>query len=113
MVQQSQFEGTPLGDLNLHLLVFLEVCGTLKLNGVSTNAIYLCLFSFSFRDKAWAWLHLLPLGCITTWYELTKVFLAKFFPSSKTASLRNQITTFSQKEDEMLYEAWEQFKDIL
>ena len=39
MVQQSQFRGTPLEDPNLHLSVFLEVCDTLKLNGVSTNAI--------------------------------------------------------------------------
>ena len=45
--------------------------------------------------------------------ELTKVFLAKFFPASKTASLRNQITSFSQREDESLYEAWERFKDLL
>jgi len=34
MVQQSEFGGP-----NLHLLMFLEVCGTLKLNGVSTDAI--------------------------------------------------------------------------
>ena len=44
MVQQSQFGGTPLEDLNLHLLIFLEVCDTLKLNGVSTDAIRLRLF---------------------------------------------------------------------
>jgi len=31
MVQQSQFGGTPLEDLNLHLSVFFEVCDTLKL----------------------------------------------------------------------------------
>jgi len=60
-----------------------------------------------------AWLHLLPPGCITTWDKLIKVFLAKFFPSSKRASLRNQITTFSQKEDKTLYEAQERFKELL
>jgi len=70
MVHQSQFRGTPLKDLNLYPSVFLEVCDTLKLNGVSTDAIYLCLFSFSLSDKARAWLHSLPLGCITTWDEL-------------------------------------------
>jgi len=48
-----------------------------------------------------------------TWDELTKTFLAKFFPPSKTASLRNQITSFTQREDELLYEAWEWFKDLL
>jgi len=52
MVQQSQFGGMPLEDSSLHLSVFLEVCDALKLNGVSTNAICLCLFPFSLRDKA-------------------------------------------------------------
>jgi len=89
------------------------VCDTLKLNGVSSDAICPCLFPFSLRDKARDWLHSLPSGCITTWDKLTRAFLAKFFPPSKTASLRNQITNFIQKDDEMLYEALERFKDML
>ena len=113
MGKQSQFEVTPLEDLNLYLLVFLEGCNTLKLNGVSTDTIRLGLFPFSLRDKARAWLHSLPSGCITTWDELTRVFLAKFFPLCKTASLRNQITNITQKDEETLYEACEQFKDLL
>ena len=32
VVQQVQFGGTLIEDPNLHLLVFLEVCDTLKLN---------------------------------------------------------------------------------
>jgi len=67
MVQQSQFGGTLLDDPNLHLSVFLEVCDTLKFNGVSTDTIRLRLFPFPLRDKAWGWLHSLPSGCITTW----------------------------------------------
>jgi len=55
----------------------------------------------------------LPFGCITTWDELTGAFLAKFFPPSMTASLRNQITNFMQKDDETIYETWERFKDLL
>jgi len=95
MVQQSQFGGTPLEDLNLHLSVFLEVCDTLKLNRVPTDAIRLHFFPFLLRDKARAWSHSLPSKCITTWDELTKAFLAKYFPLSKTVSLRNQITNFT------------------
>jgi len=113
MVQQSQFGGSLMEDLNLHLSVFLEGCDTLKINGASTDAIWLLLFLFSLRDKARAWLHSLPSRSISTWDELTKALLAKFFPPSKTASLRNQITSFTQREDESLYEAWEQFKDLL
>ena len=100
-------------DSNLHLSVFLEVRDTLKINRASTDAIRLCLFPFSLRDKALAWLHSLSPGSITTWDELTRAFLAKFFPPSKTASLRNQITSFTQRDDELLYEAWERFKDLL
>jgi len=100
-------------DLNLHLSVFLEVCDTLKINGASTDAIRLRLFPFSLKDKARAWLHSLPPGSISTWEELTKAFLAKFFPPSKTANLCNRITSVTQREDETLYEAWERFKDLL
>ena len=85
----------------------------LKLNGVSTYAIRLHLLPFSLRDKAKAWLHSFPSRCITTWDELTKAFLAKLFPPSKTASMRNQITNFMQKDEETLYEAWEWLKDLL
>jgi len=45
--------------------------------------------------------------------ELTRPFLTKFFQPSKTASLRNQLTNFTQWDDEMLYKTWEQFKDLL
>jgi len=60
----------------------------LKLNGVSTDASRLRLFPFSLRDKVRAWLHFLPLGCITTWDELTRAFLAKFFPSEQNGQFK-------------------------
>jgi len=66
MVQQSQFGGLPMEDPNLHLSVFLEVCDTLKINGASTDAIRLCLFPLSLRDRARAWLHSLPPASIST-----------------------------------------------
>jgi len=83
-------------DPNLHLLVFLEVCDTLKINGTFNDRIYLSLLPFSLWDKVRAWLHSLPPRSITTYDELTKAFLAKFFPLSKITSLRNQITSFAQ-----------------
>lgn len=57
MVQQNQFGGTPTEDSNLHLEVLLEFYETLKVNVASTDAIRLCLFPFSLRDKVRAWLH--------------------------------------------------------
>ncbi|KAH9671394.1 hypothetical protein KPL70_017357 [Citrus sinensis] len=37
----------------------------------------------------------------------------KYFPPTKNAKLRNEITSFHQIEDESLYEAWERFKELL
>ncbi|XP_022861677.1 uncharacterized protein LOC111382049 [Olea europaea var. sylvestris] len=85
MVQQNQFGGAPTEDPNAHLGSFLEICDTVKMNGVTEDAIRLRLFSFSLRDKAKAWFQSLPYGSITTWEGLAQKFLTKFFPPSKAA----------------------------
>ena len=44
---------------------------------------------------------------------MRQALLARFFPPSKTAKLRDQITWFNQKDGESLYDAWEHFKEML
>uniref|UniRef100_A0A803QBJ1 Uncharacterized protein n=1 Tax=Cannabis sativa TaxID=3483 RepID=A0A803QBJ1_CANSA len=56
MVQQNQFGGLATEYPNIHLAIFLEVCATVKMNGVTDDAIRLQLFSFSLRDRARSWL---------------------------------------------------------
>ncbi|KAK2395303.1 hypothetical protein QL285_057048 [Trifolium repens] len=104
-VQQNQFSRNPTDDPNLHLSIFLQYADTVKANGVSPEAIRLRLFPFSLRDRARAWLQSLPSNSVTTWDELKKVFLARYFPPSKTVILRAQINGFKQKENESLFEA--------
>ena len=94
IIQQNQFSGNPTEDPNLHLATFVRFAETLKVNGVDPEAIRLRLFPFSLRDRASAWLNSLPSNSITTWNELKKAFLARYFPPSKTAQLRNLITCF-------------------
>lgn len=113
IIQQNQFSGNPTEDPNLHLATFVRFAETLKVNGVDPEAIRLRLFPFSLRDRASAWLNSLPSNSITTWNELKKAFLARYFPPSKTAQLRNLITCFRQKDGESLFEAWERYKDLL
>ena len=43
---------------------------------------------------------------------MRQAFLARFFPSSKTAKLRDQIIRFNKKDGESLYDAWVRFKEI-
>ncbi|KAL5538589.1 hypothetical protein UlMin_045511 [Ulmus minor] len=113
MVQANQFGGMSKDDPNSHISYFLEVCELFKHNGVSDDAIRLRVFLFSLRDKAKEWLNSLPPRTITTWNELVQKFLAKFFPPAKTAKLRNEITSFTQYDQESLCEAWERFKEML
>ena len=51
MVQQSQVGGNATKDPNTHLTNFIDLCGTIKINGVSDNTIKLRLFPFSLCDK--------------------------------------------------------------
>jgi len=64
-------------------------------------------------DRASAWFHSLKVGSITSWDQMRQAFLARFFPPSKIAKLRDQITRFTQKDGESLYDAWERFKEML
>ena len=100
-------------DLNAHILNFLEVCDTVKYNGVSDDAIQLRLFPFSLKEKAKNLLISEPSDSITSWDDLSNKFLTRFFPPAKAAKLRIDISSFYQYEGESFYEAWERFKDML
>ncbi|XP_073133692.1 uncharacterized protein [Henckelia pumila] len=92
MVQNTfKFGGMTIDDPYAHLTNFLEICDTFKMQGVSDDAI----------------------RSITTWDDLAKVFLTKYFPPSKSMKLRADITTFAQGERETLYEACKRYKDLL
>ncbi|KAH9671338.1 hypothetical protein KPL70_017334 [Citrus sinensis] len=109
----EQFNGLPNEDPHLHLKLFLEVSDAFKIAGATQDALRLRLFPYSLRDRARAWLNLLPSDSITTWNELADKLLMKYFPPTKNTKLWNEITSFHQLEDESLYEAWEKFKELL
>ena len=52
MVQNNQFGGLQGEDSYAHILTFLNVCVTFKINGITDDLIRLRLFPFSVRDKA-------------------------------------------------------------
>ena len=65
------------------------------------------------NNKAKHWLISEPPDSITSWDDLSKKFMARFFPPAKAAKLRIDISSFYQYEGESFYEAWERFKDFL
>nr|GEZ29467.1 reverse transcriptase domain-containing protein [Tanacetum cinerariifolium] len=52
----------------------------------------------------------LPRNSITTFEQMAKMFLEKYFPPYMVTKLRNEITNFCQRPDESLFDAWERYK---
>ncbi|GJY64881.1 reverse transcriptase domain-containing protein [Tanacetum coccineum] len=93
--------------------VGLCITSTLKYKNVPHDAIKLMLFPFSLEGAARFWLEKEPPRSIYTWEDLVSKFVNYFFPPSKTMNLKNDITNFQQRFDEMFSEAWDRFKDLI
>nr|GEW60654.1 reverse transcriptase domain-containing protein [Tanacetum cinerariifolium] len=83
---------------------------SIKVNGVTDDALRLYLFPHSLIHLAIAWFDCLPENSINTFEQMAKKFLRKYFPPSMVTKLRNEITNFRQRPDESLFEAWERYK---
>nr|GFA22296.1 reverse transcriptase domain-containing protein [Tanacetum cinerariifolium]GFA22321.1 reverse transcriptase domain-containing protein [Tanacetum cinerariifolium] len=105
-----QFHGLPDDDANKHLDKFLHVIQSIKVNGVTDDALRLYLFPHSLTHLATAWFDRLPRNSINTFEQMAKMFLKKYILPSMVTKLRNEITNFHQRPDESLFEAWERFK---
>ena len=102
MLQNILFHGFSNENLNMHLTNFIEVCDTVKYNGVTEKALRLRLFPLSLGNRAKHWLTSQPPDSITSWNNLVHKFLTKFFPPGKIAQLVQEINTFGQLEGESL-----------
>jgi hypothetical protein len=107
-----KFRGLENEDPHKHLKAFHVVCSSMKPQGVSEEQIKLRAFPFSLEDAAKDWLFYLPPGTITTWPNLVRLFLDKYFPTSRAIGIRKEICGIRQKESENLHEYWERFKRL-
>nr|GEV05137.1 reverse transcriptase domain-containing protein [Tanacetum cinerariifolium] len=101
MIQQvqnsCQFHRLSGDDANKHLDKFLHVTQSIKVNGVTDDALCLYLFPHSLTHLATAWFDRSPRNSITTFEQMAKMFLRKYFPPSMVTKLRNEITNFRQR----------------
>nr|GFB53435.1 hypothetical protein [Tanacetum cinerariifolium] len=70
---------------------------SIKVNGVTDDALRLYLFPHSLTHHATAWFDRLPSNSINTFEQMAKMFLRKYFPPSMVTKLRNEITNFRQR----------------
>nr|GEW26787.1 reverse transcriptase domain-containing protein [Tanacetum cinerariifolium] len=114
MIQQvqnsCQFHGLSGDDANKYLDKFLHVTQSIKVNGVTDDALRLYLLHHSLTHHDIAWFDRLPRNSINTFEQMAKMFIGKYFPPSMVTKLRNEITNFRQRPDESLFKAWERYK---
>nr|GEX97409.1 hypothetical protein [Tanacetum cinerariifolium] len=62
---------------------------SIKVNGVTDDALRLYLFPHSLTHHATAWFDRLPRNSINTFEQMAKMFLGKYFPPSMVTKIRN------------------------
>ncbi|XP_006601472.1 uncharacterized protein [Glycine max] len=113
LIQGNLFHGLPSEDPYAHLATYIDICNTVKIVGVPEDAIRLNLFCFSLAGKAKVWFRLFKGNSLQTWDEVVEKFLKKYFPESKTAKGKMEISSFHQFLNESLSEALDHFHGLL
>ncbi|RDY01461.1 hypothetical protein CR513_15202, partial [Mucuna pruriens] len=79
--------------------------------GIPKDYIKMKAFPFSLDGTEKDWLYLQPILC-NTWVDMKRMFLEKFFPTSRTATIRKEICGIRQQSGETLHEYWERFRKL-
>lgn len=77
--------------------------------GIVGQKIELRAFLFSLVDSSKEWLYYLPSGTISTWTNITKLFLERYISSSNSTQIIKELYGIRKFIGETLYEYWERF----
>ncbi|GJT00987.1 reverse transcriptase domain-containing protein [Tanacetum coccineum] len=113
MIRENKFDGYLRADPHDHILEFLAICNMFRYGETQSEAVKLLIFPFSLCDKAKTWFNKLNEETITSWEQMRKAFINKFFPHSLFNHLLLEIRSFSQLVCESLTEAWLRLKNML
>ncbi|GJZ26021.1 retrovirus-related pol polyprotein from transposon TNT 1-94 [Tanacetum coccineum] len=109
----NTFSGSEHEDANEHIEKVIEIVDLFHIPKVTQDQIMLRAFPISLIGAASRWLRNQPSGSITTWKVLKTKFLNKYYPPARTAKKMEEINNFQQEPDEIIFRAWERFKELL
>ncbi|RDX92527.1 hypothetical protein CR513_25329, partial [Mucuna pruriens] len=98
-----KFHGLTREDPHKHLKEFHVVCSTMRPQGIPEDYIKMKAFPFSLDGAP---------ALFNTWGDMKHTFLEKFFPASRTATIRKEICGIWQHTGETLHEYWERFNKL-
>ncbi|GJX94763.1 reverse transcriptase domain-containing protein [Tanacetum coccineum] len=113
MIRENKFDGYLRVDPHDHIREFLAICNMFRYGETQSEAVKLLIFPFSLCDKAKTWFNKLNKESITSWEQMRKAFINKFFPPSLFNRLLLEIRSFSQLVCESLTDAWLRLKSML
>ncbi|GJU31194.1 reverse transcriptase domain-containing protein [Tanacetum coccineum] len=96
MIHENKFDGYLRAYPHDHIREFLAICDMFKYGETQSEAVKLLMFPFSLYDKAKTWFDELNEESITSWEQMRKYFINKFFPPSLFNRLLLEIRNFSQ-----------------
>ncbi|GJU44186.1 reverse transcriptase domain-containing protein [Tanacetum coccineum] len=113
MILENKFDGYLRVDLHDHIREFFAIYDMFKYGATQSEAIKLLIFPFSLCDEAKTWFNELNEESITSWEQIRRAFINKFFPPSLFNRLLLEIRNFSQLVCESLTDAWLRLKSML
>ncbi|GJX28629.1 reverse transcriptase domain-containing protein [Tanacetum coccineum] len=113
MISENKFDGIQRADPHDHIREFLAICDMFKYGETQSEAVKLLIFPFSLCDEAKTWFNELNEESITSWEQMRKAFINRFFPPSLFNRLLLEIRNFSQLVCESLTDAWLRLKSML
>ncbi|GJZ83259.1 zinc finger, CCHC-type containing protein [Tanacetum coccineum] len=113
MISKNKFDGIQRADPHDHIREFLAICDMFKYGETQSEAVKLLIFPYSLSDKAKTWFNELNEESITSWEQMRKYFINKFFPPLLFNRLLLEIKNFSQLVCESPTEAWLRLKSML
>ncbi|GJY30718.1 reverse transcriptase domain-containing protein [Tanacetum coccineum] len=113
MICKNKFDGYLRADPHDHIREFLAICNMFRYGKTQSEAVKLMIFPLSLCDEAKFWFNELNEESITSWEQMRKAFINRFFPPSLFNRLLLEIRNFSQNICESLTEAWLRLKSML
>ncbi|GJY93953.1 uncharacterized mitochondrial protein-like protein [Tanacetum coccineum] len=110
---ENTFSGSDHEDVNEYTEKVLEIVDLFHIPNITQDQVMLKAFHVSLTGATSRCLRKKPSGSITTWEDLKIKFLSKYCPPARIAKKMEEINNFQQEPKETLYQAWEQFKELL
>ncbi|OMO94561.1 Retrotransposon gag protein [Corchorus olitorius] len=97
-------------DPHVHIVDFFRACTMVP--KIPQEQVQIRIFPLTLEREAKRWFYSLPPKSITSWDQLHKKFLERYFPVSKISKVRREIMSAEQLPGETWWQFWQRFNTL-